>query len=61
MDKMLKPKDVKEILGCSMNRVYDIINCDDFPKIRIGKRSYISKSAFEQWVKNYTCKEYKVK
>ena len=31
MDKMLKPKDIKEILGCSMNRVYDIINCDDFP------------------------------
>lgn len=47
MDKMLKPKDIKEILGCIMNRAYDIINCDDFPKIRIGKRSYITRVDIE--------------
>lgn len=59
-NKMLKPKDIKEILGCSMSRAYEIINCSDFPKIRIGHRSYISSVAFEKWVKSYTGKEYKI-
>lgn len=43
-----------------MNRTYDIVNQDDFPKIKIGKRSYIPKSEFEKWIKNYTGKEYRL-
>jgi len=58
IEKMLKPKDVKEILGCGMQRAYAIINQDDFPKITIGKRYYIPQKAFEKWAENYTGKEY---
>lgn len=51
--KMLKPKDIAKILGCSMTRVYNIINRKDFPKIIIGKRAYIPQEEFENWIKNY--------
>lgn len=58
--KILKTKDIKEILGCSMNRAYDIVNQNDFPKIKIGKRNYIPEDAFYRWIKMYTGKEYEV-
>jgi predicted DNA-binding transcriptional regulator AlpA len=58
MERFLKPKDIAEILGCSMSRAYDIVNQKDFPKIKIGKRAYIPPEAFQQWVKNYTYKTY---
>jgi excisionase family DNA binding protein len=61
MEKMLQIKDVKNILGCSLPMAYDIIKCHDFPKIRIGRRFFIPKEAFEKWVNNYTGKEYKIK
>jgi uncharacterized membrane protein YvbJ len=57
-NKMLRPKDIKEIFGCSWGKAYAIINQNDFPKIKIGKQSYIPLEAFEQWKKNYTGKEY---
>lgn len=56
--KLLKPKDVAEILGCSMTRAYAIINQKDFPKIMIGKRAYIPQEAFKQWIESYTYKTY---
>lgn len=58
MDKLLKVKDVKEILGCGIHRAYQIVNQKDFPKIRIGKRVYIPEEEFKRWIKNYTYKEY---
>lgn len=58
--KMLKPKDISKILGCSMTTVYTIINQKDFPKIMIGKRAYIPQESFQKWIKAYTYKEYKL-
>ena len=56
--KILHPKEIKEILGCGMNRVYDIINTNGFPKIKIGNRYYIPEKAFYLWLNQYTYKEY---
>lgn len=56
--EMMTVKDVKETLGCGINRAYDIVNQPDFPKITIGKRFYIPKDEFEKWVKGYVRKEY---
>lgn len=58
--KILHPKDVKKILGCGMNKVYDIINSNGFPKIKIGNRYYIPENAFYLWLKQYTYKEYHI-
>ena len=38
MMKILTVKEIKEILGCGINRAYDIVQQDDFPKIKIGSR-----------------------
>ena len=60
MKKILKVKDVKEILGCGINRAYDIVNQKDFPKVKIGKRVYILEDEFEEWLRIYTGKEYEI-
>lgn len=60
MDKMLKVKDVSEILGCGINKAYDIVNSQGFPKMIIGKRIYIHPEKFNEWIKAYTYKEYKL-
>lgn len=60
MKRILTVKDVKNILGCGMNRAYEIVNQRDFPKIKIGKRFYIPEDEFEKWLETYIRKEYKV-
>lgn len=61
MQRILKVKDVKEILGCGIHRAYDIVNQRDFPKIKIGKRYYIPQDEFEIWLTTYLRKEYIIK
>lgn len=56
--KILKVKDVSEKLGCGINRAYDIVNQNDFPKIKIGGRIYIPEDEFEKWLKSYVRREY---
>lgn len=58
--EILTVKNVKQTLGCGINRAYDIIKQDDFPKIKIGNRYYIPKDDFEKWMKHYIRKEYKI-
>ncbi len=60
MDKYLKVKDVKEILGCSDHKAYAIIRKKSFPKIKIGKQYYIPEDAFKNWERTYLFKEYGV-
>ena len=58
MENYLKPKDLKEILGCSEHKVYAIIKKKSFPKIKIGKQYYIPIDAFKKWEQTYLFKEY---
>lgn len=53
-------RDIKDSLGCGINRAYDIVNQRDFPKIKIGKRFYIPEDEFEKWLKIYLRQEYKL-
>ncbi len=55
-----KVKDIAEILGCGINRAYDIVRKDTFPKIKIGRRFYIPKDGLERWMEAYTYKEFHV-
>jgi len=47
------PKDARKILGVGRNRMYDLLNRDDFPKLRYapGGKYYIPREAFEKWRK----------
>jgi len=58
--KVLKVKDIKDSLGCGINRAYEIVNQKDFPKIKIGRRFYILNDEYEKWLHDYTRKEYKL-
>ena len=60
MVEIITVKDVQKILGCGINRAYDIVKQKDFPKIKIGSRYYIPKNEFETWLEKYTMKEYKI-
>lgn len=57
----LSIKDVQKILGCGINTAYDLVNQRDFPKIRIGKRNYIPREEFLEWVSTYLRKKYKIR
>ena len=60
MQRILTVKDIKEILGCGINQAYALVNQEDFPKVKIGKRMYIPEAEFEKWMLTYLRKEYKV-
>lgn len=57
MEKMLKPKDIQEILGCSLPKAYAIIRSSGFPSLKIGKQYYIEQVEFEKWMKRNLYKE----
>lgn len=53
MQRMLKVKDIQEILGCGKNTAYKLVNQTGFPKMRIGKIIYVPEDEFEKWVHSY--------
>lgn len=57
---MLKVNDVAAIMRCSVKKAYSIVRQNDFPKITIGRIYYIPEKAFDDWVRKYTGKEYKL-
>lgn len=59
-EKMLKVNDVANVMGCSIKKAYSIVRQDDFPKITIGRIYYIPETAFDDWIRKYTGKEYKL-
>ncbi len=59
-EKFLRAKDISEILSCSLKQAYNIINQPDFPKLTIGKCKFVPRKEFDNWVKMYLRKEYKL-
>lgn len=45
-----KPKEIAELLGIGNEKVYNLINRADFPKIKVGARHIIPKEAFHKWL-----------
>lgn len=50
MDKYLSTKDVQEILQIGRNKVYKLIQQNDFPKIKIGRNYLIPEAEFEKYL-----------
>lgn len=46
----MKAIDVAKTLNVSLQNAYVIINRDDFPKFRLGKRIMIDKADFFNWL-----------
>jgi excisionase family DNA binding protein len=45
-------KEVAESLGIGMNKAYELVNKEDFPKVRIGNRYIILRNKLEEWLDN---------
>lgn len=43
-------KEAAALLGVSPPLVYELINREDFPSFKVGKRRLISRAGLEKWV-----------
>lgn len=51
---LLNVKQPAELLGVSDSSVYELIQKDDFPSLRIGKRIVIPKEELRKWIFAHT-------
>ena len=51
---LLNVKQLAELLGVSDSSVYELIQEDDFPSLRIGKRIVIPKEELRKWTSAHT-------
>ena len=52
MERLLTIKDIQEHLQIGRNRVYQLIQIDSFPKIKIGNTDRIPKQKYLEWIQN---------
>ena len=51
---LLNVKQLAELLGVYDSSVYELIQEDDFPSLRIGKRIVIPKEELRKWISAHT-------
>ena len=51
---LLNVKQLADLLGVSDSSVYELIQEDDFPSLRIGKRIVIPKEELQNWISTHT-------
>lgn len=51
---LLNAKQLADLLGVSDSSVYELIQEDDFPSLRIGKRIVIPKEKLQEWISAHT-------
>lgn len=54
---LLTPKELKDILGCNNNTLYELLSQPDFPSFRIKSRHYIIYEDFLAWAREQTKKK----
>ena len=50
---LLNVKQLADLLGVSDSSVYELIQEDDFPSLRIGKRIVIPKEELREWISTH--------
>lgn len=51
---LLNVKQLADLLGVSDSSVYELIQEDDFPSLRIGKRIVVPKEELRKWIATHT-------
>ena len=51
---LLNVKQLADLLGVSDSSVYELIQEDGFPSLRIGKRIVIPKEELREWISTHT-------
>lgn len=57
MNRLLTVKDIQNRIGCGRSKVYEVVNSNGFPKIKIGKQFYVPEDEFNKWVSRHIGKE----
>lgn len=47
---LLDAKEIHEMANISLRNAYRLLNRDDLPVVEIGKRRYMHRALFEQWL-----------
>lgn len=47
---MLEAKHIQEILNIGRRRAYEIMDIEDFPLIRLGRRKMVQRDRFFEWL-----------
>lgn len=47
----LTPHDLQQVLGIGRTKVYELINEDCFPVVRLGRKILIPRSSLLEWLK----------
>ena len=51
---LLNVKQLADLLGVSDSSVYELIQEEDFPSLRIGKRIVVPKEELRKWISAHT-------
>ena len=51
---LLNVNQLADLLGVSDSSVYELIQEDDFPSVRIGKRIVVPKDELRKWISAHT-------
>ena len=51
---LLNVKQLADLLGVSDSSVYELIQKDGFPSLRIGKRIVVPKEELRKWISTHT-------
>lgn len=51
---LLNMKQVASLLGISDSSAYELVQENDFPSLRIGKRIVVPKESLQQWIFDHT-------
>lgn len=51
---LLNVTQLADLLGVSDSSVYELIQEDDFPSLRIGKRIVVPKEELRKWISTHT-------
>ena len=49
-DKILSVKDVRKIFSCGLRQAYEMVRAPGFPRVKVGRKYYISAQALKKWM-----------
>ncbi|WP_342666573.1 helix-turn-helix domain-containing protein [Paenibacillus stellifer] len=47
---VLSPADIQKFLGIGQRQVYELLNSEDFHAARVGRRLFVSRAVFIEWL-----------
>lgn len=48
--KVLLPEEAREILKVGKSKMQELLNSDDFPSYKVGRRWYVNALRLEEWI-----------